>query len=29
LIGCTGVSVVTKKMGGYTNTKNHGALALL
>lgn len=29
LIGCAGLSAVTKKMGGYQNTKNHGLLAML
>lgn len=29
LIGCAGISAVTKKMGGYANTKNHGILAMV
>ena len=28
MVGCAGVSVVTKKLGGYTNTKIHAALAV-
>jgi hypothetical protein len=29
MIGCMGIAALTKKMGGYTNTKNHGLLANL
>eukprot|EP00980_Cylindrotheca_fusiformis_P006644 scaffold1390_cov138-Cylindrotheca_fusiformis.AAC.47 len=28
LVGCAGISAITKKMGGYTNTKNHGIIAM-
>ncbi|KAL3909449.1 MAG: hypothetical protein SGARI_002590 [Bacillariaceae sp.] len=27
MVGCMGIAAVTKKMGGYTNTKIHGMLA--
>ena len=29
MIGCMGIAAITKKMGGYTNTKNHGIIANL
>jgi hypothetical protein len=29
MVGCMGIASVTKKMGGYTNTKNHGLIASL
>lgn len=29
MIGCMGIAAITKKLGGYTNTKNHGILANL
>jgi len=29
MIGCMGIATITKKLGGYTNTKNHGYLAAL
>lgn len=29
MIGCMGIATITKKLGGYTNTKNHGILANL
>lgn len=29
MVGCMGVAALTKKLGGYTNTKNHGLLANL
>ena len=28
MVGCMGTAAVTKKLGGYTNTKIHGMLAL-
>ena len=27
LIGCAGIGAMTKKLGGYSNTKNHGMIA--
>jgi hypothetical protein len=27
LVGCTGIAAITKKLGGYTNTKNHGYIS--
>ena len=29
MVGCMGISAVTKKLGGYTNTKLHGILSSL
>ena len=29
MIGCMGIGSITKKLGGYTNTKNHGILGSL
>lgn len=29
MVGCMGTAALTKKLGGYTNTKNHGLLANL
>lgn len=29
MIGCFGVATITKKLGGYVNTKNHGIFANL
>ena len=28
-VGCFGIAAVTKKLGGYTNTKNHGNIATI
>jgi hypothetical protein len=29
MIGCMGIAAITKKLGGYVNTKNHGMLSML